>query len=96
MWLHPNNKVPDSRKFENGRDVIGAWYSAKFDDSFRAWLREATTRGDEVQIQQPKVVGPDERNTDVGIWNDPSGGSALKVLTGFDLAVDSTISTAKT
>ena len=47
-------------------------------------------------IQSPKVVVPDVGKEDVGVWKYPSGGTALKTLSGFSNPFGATISTVKT
>lgn len=46
-------------------------------------------------IQSPEVIASDGSNLDVGIWNYPSGGTAVKVITGFSQPVGVTISSIK-
>lgn len=47
------------------------------------------------RIQSPEVIASDGSNLDVGIWNYPSGGTAVKVITGFTQPVGVTISSTK-
>ncbi|MGB8149847.1 MAG: hypothetical protein WCE97_01475 [Candidatus Cybelea sp.] len=57
-----------------------------------------TGSGDVVQFwkQGPKVVGPDQSNSDVGFWNYPAGGSSTKTITnGIDVPVGATVSKRK-
>lgn len=46
-------------------------------------------------IAQPKVIGPDNTNADVGIWNYPAGGAAVKLLKNFSAPSGAAISAIK-
>lgn len=43
-------------------------------------------------IHKGIVIGPDAENADVGIWNYPAGGSAVKTISGLDQPFGATIS----
>jgi hypothetical protein len=47
-------------------------------------------------VASGKLIGPDFSNKDVGIWNFPAGGTALKTITGFGGPFGVAISTVKT